>query len=238
MLRRQPVLDRHDGRSGAVRQLAGDVVHQADAPDDEAAAVEVDDQAGARPVVAVDPHRHPVDEIVRDVGDLARRRRRRPGCGRARASRATGRRTGWPAPGWPPSTPPPRGRARLRRPGRRRGTRRPPARHPSWAALGVGQAVLAQAASVGQRRASILSSELAEHGRVAARAALVADDGGPLLGGQRASQSTCRACASARRGPRTTSVSKSLLSASSCLSLARSGCPSGTSRSRCRRPRR
>jgi len=73
MLGREPVLDRHNGRAGAVRELAGDVVHQSDAADAEPAAVEIHDDSGRRGVVLVDADGDAVDDVVGDLGDLARR---------------------------------------------------------------------------------------------------------------------------------------------------------------------
>ena len=57
-----------------MRELTRDVVHQSDAAQDVAAAVEVHDEAGRGAFTAVDPDGHTVDDVVGDARDLARRR--------------------------------------------------------------------------------------------------------------------------------------------------------------------
>ena len=74
MLGREPVLDRHHGCARAVRELARDVVHHADAPDGEPAAVEVHDDTSGRLVVLVHAHSDTVDHLIGDLRDFARGR--------------------------------------------------------------------------------------------------------------------------------------------------------------------
>ena len=115
VLRSQPVLDRDDDGTGAVRELARDVVHQADAAHDVAATVEVHDETGRGALAAVDPDRHPVDDVVGDGRDLARSAGSRPGPAPARAARAAAPRTARRAPGSRPPTRRPTDRAHPRR---------------------------------------------------------------------------------------------------------------------------
>ena len=74
MLGSEAVLDGHHRRVRAVRELASDVVHQPDAPDAMATAVEVDDEPLGRAVVLVDAHRDAFDGVVGHACDGACRR--------------------------------------------------------------------------------------------------------------------------------------------------------------------
>ena len=64
----EAVLDGHDDGVSAVGELAGDVVHDPDAADAEAAAVEVHDETSGRVGVLVDPHADAVDDVIGDRG--------------------------------------------------------------------------------------------------------------------------------------------------------------------------
>ena len=68
-------------RAGGVSQFAGHVVHEADAPQHEAATMEVDDDTGWLAVAPVDPNGNAADIFVIDVADLTggRRADRPPG---------------------------------------------------------------------------------------------------------------------------------------------------------------
>jgi hypothetical protein len=71
VLGRQPVRHRDHDRARGMGQLAGHVVHEPDAADDEAAAVEVHDHARGRALRAVEPHGNALDDVVLDVGHRA-----------------------------------------------------------------------------------------------------------------------------------------------------------------------
>ena len=70
VLGREAVAHRDHHRAGRLAQLAGDVVHDADAADHHAAAVEVDDESRRRLLVVVDADGDALDRGVVDARDL------------------------------------------------------------------------------------------------------------------------------------------------------------------------